>query len=630
VAAEEMERMRGYWWSPDGDALLVARVDESPVQRWHIADPAHPDRAPTEVAYPAAGTPNAAVATEIIALDGTRTPVTWDDEYLADVVWDSRGLLVVTQPRDQTALRTRSVDLATGATTLVDERADPVWVDIVPGVPAHTESGALVTLADVEDARRLVVGGSVVTPASLQVRGVLDVDGDTVLFRASEEPSSVGLWTWGPGGLAALTPEPGVHSGRLRGGTLIVTRAGLDADGSTTTVRHAADAGPDDAAARVGAELPIPSFAEPSGLETRITLLTAGGLPTALLLPSWYEPGTTLPVLMDPYGGPHTQRVVAARGGHLTSQWFAEQGFAVVVVDGRGTPGQGPAFERAVHGDLASPVLDDQVAALQALAADHPDLDLTRVGIRGWSFGGYLAGAAPARHLPRRDRGRARHRLVALRHPLHRALPRPAGLGRLPALVPDRGRPEADPPVTPGARPRRRQRGGRPHAAALVRAPRCRTAAQRPTALGRHPHDAPGDRGGKPPTAAGAVPAGQPALTLRPTRRLMCPRRAPRAHGPDPTPPPPAWRVPRATRWRSRRGLGDVGPRATPRCRSAARSAAHPRPRPPWSPARCATVARAARVLHPVGAAEARNTGDPVRVETEPGAAPHELHQVPG
>jgi dipeptidyl-peptidase-4 len=100
---------------------------------------------------------------------------------------------------------------------------------------------------------------------------------------------------------------------------------------------------------------------------------------------------------MDPYGGPHAQRVVAARGAHLTSQWFAEQGFAVVVVDGRGTPGRGPEFERAVWGDLAEPVLDDQVDALRALAADHPDLDLTRVGIRGWSFGGYLAALAVLR-----------------------------------------------------------------------------------------------------------------------------------------------------------------------------------------------------------------------------------------
>jgi dipeptidyl-peptidase-4 len=252
-------------------------------------------------------------------------------------------------------------------------------------------------VADVEDARRLVVDGSVVTPASLQIRGVVDIDGDTVLFRASEEPSSVGLWTWGADGLASLTPEPGVHSGRLRGGTLIVTRTSLDTDGSNTTVRRAADAGLHDAVVPVAAERPITSLAEPSGLETRITLLTAEGLPTALLLPSWYEPGTTLPVLMDPYGGPHSQRVVAARGAHMTSQWFADQGFAVVVVDGRGTPGRGPALERAVHGDLAGPVLDDQVIALQALAADHPDLDLTRVGIRGWSFGGYLAALAVLR-----------------------------------------------------------------------------------------------------------------------------------------------------------------------------------------------------------------------------------------
>src|ERR1700722_3674743 len=55
VAAEEMHRTRGYWWSPDGCQLLLARVDESPVARWHIADPANPDKRPAEVGYPAAG-----------------------------------------------------------------------------------------------------------------------------------------------------------------------------------------------------------------------------------------------------------------------------------------------------------------------------------------------------------------------------------------------------------------------------------------------------------------------------------------------------------------------------------------------------------------------------------------------
>jgi dipeptidyl aminopeptidase/acylaminoacyl peptidase len=119
---------------------------------------------------------------------------------------------------------------------------------------------------------------------------------------------------------------------------------------------------------------------------------------TAVLLPSWHRPGSRrLPVLMDPYGGPAAQRVLAAQDLYVISQWFAEQGFAVVVADGRGTPGRGPAWEREIYGDLAGPVLEDQVAALHAAAERFGDLDLGRVGIRGWSFGGFLAALAVLR-----------------------------------------------------------------------------------------------------------------------------------------------------------------------------------------------------------------------------------------
>jgi len=116
------------------------------------------------------------------------------------------------------------------------------------------------------------------------------------------------------------------------------------------------------------------------------------------VLPSWHEPGSgKLPVLMDPYGGPHMQRVVAAQSAFADPQWFAEQGFAVVVADGRGTPGRGPGWDRAVAGDLAGPVLEDQVAALEAAAARCADLDTGQVAIRGWSFGGFLAALAVLR-----------------------------------------------------------------------------------------------------------------------------------------------------------------------------------------------------------------------------------------
>jgi dipeptidyl-peptidase-4 len=102
-----------------------------------------------------------------------------------------------------------------------------------------------------------------------------------------------------------------------------------------------------------------------------------------------------LPVLMNPYGGPHAQRVLAARGVYASAQWLADQGFCVVVADGRGTPGQSPAWEHAVAGNLRDPALADQVTALQRVAEQFPGrIDTERVGILGWSYGGYLAALA--------------------------------------------------------------------------------------------------------------------------------------------------------------------------------------------------------------------------------------------
>ena len=109
VAAEEMDRHRGYWWSPDGTALLVARVDETPVTTWYIADPANPGSAPARVAYPAAGTANADVSLLLARLDGTVTHVETDRAafpYLVTVCWQrGHDPLVVVQSRDQRRMR---------------------------------------------------------------------------------------------------------------------------------------------------------------------------------------------------------------------------------------------------------------------------------------------------------------------------------------------------------------------------------------------------------------------------------------------------------------------------------------------------------------------------------------------
>jgi dipeptidyl-peptidase-4 len=393
VAAEEMGRVRGYWWAPDGGRLAAARVDNRPVCRWHLADPSDPAAPPTPLRYPVAGTPNADVRLLVVDLDGHAVEVEWPRErlpYLAQVRWDAGApLTLVVQSRDQRELRVLVADAGTGATSAVWADRDPAWVELVPGVPRWLPDGRLLTAGDRDGARRLLVDGEPVTPDGLQVRRVLAAaDPGGIVFAGSEEPTEVHLFRLRlPGVPERLTAEPGVHDAVVRGEVMVVTSSRLHA-GPATCV-HLPGREP----------LPVASFAETPVVRPRPALLRAGGraLRSALLLPSGPAHPGPLPVLLDPYGGPHGQRVLAAAAAYWTPQWFADQGFAVLVTDGRGTPGRGPDWERAVHRDLAGPVLEDQVAALEAVAAEHPELDLTRVAIRGWSFGGYLAALAVLR-----------------------------------------------------------------------------------------------------------------------------------------------------------------------------------------------------------------------------------------
>ncbi|MEO7572904.1 MAG: prolyl oligopeptidase family serine peptidase [Acidimicrobiales bacterium] len=389
AAAEEMDRYRGYWWAPDGSALLATRVDDTPVQRWWIADPAHPDQAPTEVAYPAAGTPNAEVSAWILRLDGGRTEVSWDRDslpYLAEAAWDDHGPLLALHPRNQHRIEIRGVDPRSGATEALWTDTDDAWVERAPGTPARLADGRVVVCSDGDGRRRLVVGGALVTPEDLHVRAVAHVGADRVVFTANavDDATGTSVWRWTDVGVEQLTDADGVHAATVGGDTIVVRRLSLDDHAPTVAVLG----GPTIASA-VATPLVTPN----------VTIRHVGErrLATALLLPHDVPDAGRLPVLLDPYGGPHAQRVIRARSAYLTSQWFADQGFAVVVVDGRGTPGRGTAWERSLHGDLAGPVLEDQIDALLALAAEEPRLDLSRVAIRGWSFGGYLAALAVLR-----------------------------------------------------------------------------------------------------------------------------------------------------------------------------------------------------------------------------------------
>ena len=387
VAAEEMGRNRGHWWSPDGEQILAARVDTVGVEEWWIASPVEPGSRPRPIRYPSAGTTNAEVVLALVALDGSTTDVDWgggpggDFEYLAGVRWVAGEPLTLTvQTRDQRTLAILTVEQATGVVTEHYRVTDDNWVELVPGSPRWWE-GSLLTVEDRGDTRRLIVDGEPLSPDGLQIRSVQGIHDDGVLVSASTDPVDVDVIRVGrDGSVEVISGGGGVCSAVEGGGTLAVSRSDLDGI-SLEVSGHLVSS-----LAEQPLVTPTPDFHVVGERDVR----------SAVLFPSDHD-GSPLPVLVDPYGGPHAQRVQRARSQFLTSQWFADRGFAVVVADGRGTPGRGPVWERAVAGDLAGPVLDDQVDALEALAADDDRLDLSRVAIRGWSFGGYLAAVAVLR-----------------------------------------------------------------------------------------------------------------------------------------------------------------------------------------------------------------------------------------
>lgn len=383
IASEEMSRFRGYWWEPTGKRLIAARVNNAPVQRWYIADPANPATHAAEIAYPAAGTTNANVSLHVVSLDGTFVPVLLEFDYLNDVHWSSGGApLITTQTRDQRTRRIYSLAPDTGSVSELVVETDPVWIEVTAGAPAWTPDGRLIRIVASGDFYALQVGDEVVTDC-LQVRRVLDIADDSVLVAASaDDPTQVHVYSVGAS-VSRLSTEDGVHTAVRGGDTVVMVSSTLDSFGSRVTV----------------GSCEIESWAETPVLKASPRMLTLGerALRAALLLPSDHVPGTKLPVLMDPYGGPHAQRVVSSQNAFLASQWLADQGFAVIVADGRGTPGRGLAWERAIAYDFAGATLEDQVDALHAAAALEPDLDLNRVAIRGWSYGGYLSALAVLR-----------------------------------------------------------------------------------------------------------------------------------------------------------------------------------------------------------------------------------------
>ena len=439
VAQEEMDRYTGYWWSPDSRSIAYQESDASKVEVWYPADPSQPGNPPPPVFYPRPGKENVAVRVGVAPVDDPSKTVWLDYDrakysYLGKVTWQEEGPLTLTVlSRDQRDLALLKADAETGKTGVLLAEHDDAWVNLTQDVPvwlSEKDGGGFLWASEHAGWRNLerhavdgrldkvltanenhfhtlagVAGGWIYelinpTPPALEVKPVrLDGQSDPRDVFGSSKLVTSGLLhvTLGDCQTVYILEQqtgytmPSVSVHRVGGDSI----AGSDSSliGELPSVAAKPPLVLHSLAVLASTERVGANTTEPERNEE------TGGYFTTVIWPRDYDHAANLkyPVIVDVYGGPGHQQVVASMRSHLLDQWLANQGFIVVAMDGRGTPGRGHDWERAIAGHFGSVPLDDQVEALKLLGAKHPEMDLDRVGITGWSFGGYMSALAVLR-----------------------------------------------------------------------------------------------------------------------------------------------------------------------------------------------------------------------------------------
>jgi len=423
VAQEEMGRFSGYWWSPDGKHIAYEEADHTGVETWYVADPLKPDQKPSEQFYPRPGKKNVAVKLGIIPAEGGETKwVEWDHEkfeYLARVAWaEKAGLMLVLQSRDQRTMKFTTADPATGQVTGGGSTFHPAgmpggWYNLPPDpkpladgetflmhrpqMESYSTTGPTHRPYGAETWRFPDRGG-------LHMQGVAAVDevvgfdetSRRVVFSSRTDPTQQHIFCREPkdedesGVGTQVTTAPGLH-------TAVVskdTKLGV----FTSTTLSTMPVSKVIVAEAKGREFgTLPSLAPEPPFQPNVKIEKVGDFWTAIVRPRNFDPKKKYPVIVDVYGGPKHLHIVQAMRNWLVPQWLADQGFIVVAIENRGTPGRGREWERAIYQKFGTVPIEDQVKGLELLCDKFPELDKDRVGIVGWSFGGYMAASGVLR-----------------------------------------------------------------------------------------------------------------------------------------------------------------------------------------------------------------------------------------
>lgn len=413
VADEEMDRHTGYWWAPDDSAIAFARIDESPVpvqKRYEV----YPDRTDViEQRYPAAGDANVRVQLGVIA-PATGAAPRWidlgkeQDIYLARVDWrDPQHLAFQRQSRDQKLLELVETDLASGRQHVLVRETSPTWVPLHDSL-RFLDDGSFLWSSErtgFQHLYRIDATGraQALTEGDWPVDELLAVDqaAGTVYFRAGiESPRESGIYSVSlqGGKPTSLSKTPGMHSASFARNASVYVDSWSNS--STPPQIELFRANGEKIATLVENNLDDPSHPYARYRDAQLpvefgTLVAADGrtpLHYSLIKPAGFDASKRYPVAVYVYGGPASQTVTNAwpgRGDHLFNQYLAQNGYVVFSLDNRGTPRRGRDFGGALYARQGTVEVADQLRGVEWLEK-QPWVDAGRIGVQGWSNGGYM------------------------------------------------------------------------------------------------------------------------------------------------------------------------------------------------------------------------------------------------
>ena len=419
VAQEEMDRNTGYWWAPDGEHIAFARVDESPIkvtERFEIAA----DNVTTfSQRYPTTGGPNVLIRLGVV--DINTGAVVWvdlgqdQDIYLARINWlpDGKTLAVQRESRNQRKLDLLFADIDTGQTRVVLTESSNTWIDLNDELTFLKKSREFIWasardgythlyLYDYEGhvIRQLTAGPWVVD--DFRKRAVLGLDekSRTLYFTATEKsPVERHLYSSpldgsDPHAVHRITEQEGVHGIAMSPDA----RFYIDTFTSSTQPPQVSLRAADGSLKtwllenRLDAQHPEAPYMADNSVPEFGTLTAADGqtLYYRLFKPLHFDPAKRYPAIVDVYGGPGVQRVIHDWQGSSFTQILTRAGYVVFTLDNRGSAFRGTAFQAPIHHKLGETEVADQVLGARWLGSQS-FVDPARMGVWGWSYGGYMA-----------------------------------------------------------------------------------------------------------------------------------------------------------------------------------------------------------------------------------------------